>query len=448
MDFNRWKELAVKEAEKRNLTDYALYYAEEEMAKISAFREDVKGFSSQKQGGICLRLTADGRTGYASTELPDESQIGMLFDRALENASLFETASEERLRANDGTYGEKTVEAYDIPDTATLTKKVLALQKSAYEADTRVSDGTESCVISRRRTVRLYNSLGLDLENSTGYSVAVIEALVKQGDETNVGRSLAVGDLAQFDPDGMAKEAAVDGCAKLGAVLVPSGSYPVILDSRQMITFLEAFSGVFSAENAQKGLSLLSGLEGQQAAAKCVTLLEDPLCRHSPVQTPFDDEGTAAREKKIIDGGILTTLLYDQKTARAAGTVSTGNGIKGRYDQTVSPGHFCLYLKPGEKSREELCARIKEGVLVNEIKGLHAGTNEVTGDFSIDSAGFFIRDGKISHPIKSFTLAGNFFDLLKDILAVGSDLRFGMPKGASVVGSPSVLISHLSVAGK
>ena len=58
MDFNRWKELAVKEAEKRNLTDYELYYAEEEMAKISAFREDVKGFSSQKQGGICLRLTA------------------------------------------------------------------------------------------------------------------------------------------------------------------------------------------------------------------------------------------------------------------------------------------------------------------------------------------------------------------------------------------------------
>ena len=89
----------------------------------------------------------------------------------------FETASEERLRADDGIYGEKTVEAYDIPDTATLTRKVLALQKSAYEADTRVSDGTESCVISRRRTVRLYNSLGLDLENSTGYSVAFIEAV-------------------------------------------------------------------------------------------------------------------------------------------------------------------------------------------------------------------------------------------------------------------------------
>lgn len=448
MDFNRWKELAVKEAKRRNLTEYELYYAQEEMAKISAYQEKVKGFSSQKQGGICLRLIVDGRTGYASTELPDENQIGPLFDRALENASLFETASTEGLCADEETYGEKTVEAYDIPDIASLTEEVLALQKAAYAADARVSDGTESCVISRRRAVRLYNSRGLDLENATGYSAAFIEALVKQGDETNVGRSLAVGDMAQFDPDGMAREAAGDGCAKLGAVLVPSGSYPVVFDSRQMITFLEAFSGVFSAENAQKGLSLLSGLEGRQAAAGCVTLMEDPLCRFSPVQTPFDDEGTAVREKKIIDSGILTTLLYDQKAARAKGTVSTGNGIKDRYDQPIRPGHFCLYLKPGEKDREELCAGIKEGVLVNEIKGLHAGTNEVTGDFSIESAGFFIRDGKVSHPIKSFTVAGNFFDLLKDILAVGSDLRFGMPKGASVVGSPSVLISHLSVAGK
>lgn len=447
MDFNRWKELSVKEAEKRNLTDYELYYAEEEMAKISAFQEEVKGFSSRKQGGVCLRLIVDGRTGYASTELPDENQIGPLFDRALENASLFEPAPSEELRASEETYKEKTVETYDIPDVQSLTDKVLALQKAAYAADARVSDGTESCVVSHKRIVRLYNSRGLDLENTTGYSEAFIEALVKE-DETNLGRSFAVGDMAQFDPDGMAKEAAGDGCAKLGAVLVPSGSYPVIFDSRQMITFLAAFSGVFSAENAQKGLSLLSGLEGRQTAAECVTLIEDPLCRFSPVQTPFDDEGTAVRKKNIIDRGILTTLLYDQKTAREAGTVTTGNGIKGGYDQMVRPGYFCLYLQPGEKDREELYAGLKEGVLVNEIKGLHAGTNEVTGDFSIESAGFFIRDGKVAHPIKSFTIAGNFFDLLKDILAVGSDLRFGMPKGASVVGSPSVLISHLSVAGK
>ncbi|MGO0916158.1 metallopeptidase TldD-related protein, partial [Clostridioides difficile] len=41
-------------------------------------------------------------------------------------------------------------------------------------------------------------------------------------------------------------------------------------------------------------------------------------------------------------------------------------------------------------------------------------------------------------------VAGNYFDLLKDIEAIGEDLEFPM----SSIGSPSVVIKELSVAGK
>ena len=40
------------------------------------------------------------------------------------------------------------------------------------------------------------------------------------------------------------------------------------------------------------------------------------------------------------------------------------------------------------------------------MKGFHAGANAVTGDFSIESAGFMIEDGKKGRPVKSFTVAG------------------------------------------
>jgi PmbA protein len=82
------------------------------------------------------------------------------------------------------------------------------------------------------------------------------------------------------------------------------------------------------------------------------------------------------------------------------------------------------------------------------MKGLHAGADAVTGDFSIDSEGFRIRDGKVCEAIKFFTVAGNFFDLLRNIKDVANDLTFGLPSGFTSFGAPSILVSQMSVAGE
>ena len=84
------------------------------------------------------------------------------------------------------------------------------------------------------------------------------------------------------------------------------------------------------------------------------------------------------------------------------------------------------------------------GLLIKEVDGLHAGANFVTGDFSLLSKGFTIKDGKQDQPVEQITIAGNFFEMLKAVQAVGSDLTF--PQGA--FGSPSLYVGRLSVAGK
>ena len=93
-------------------------------------------------------------------------------------------------------------------------------------------------------------------------------------------------------------------------------------------------------------------------------------------------------------------------------------------------------------------ARLKDGIYITELKGLHAGADAVTGDFSIDSEGFMVRDGRICEAVRSFTVAGNFFDLLKKIEAVGDRVYFGIPAGFTVYGSPDVLLRKMSIAGK
>ena len=95
-------------------------------------------------------------------------------------------------------------------------------------------------------------------------------------------------------------------------------------------------------------------------------------------------------------------------------------------------------------SLDDLMKEINEGVIITDLAGLHSGANTVSGDFSLAAKGFYVENGKKSFPVEQITVAGNYFDLLKNITAIGNDLKFPM----SNVGSPSVIVEGLSIAGK
>ena len=89
-----------------------------------------------------------------------------------------------------------------------------------------------------------------------------------------------------------------------------------------------------------------------------------------------------------------------------------------------------------------------KGIYITAMKGFHAGADPVSGDFSIESSGFMIEDGKITCPVEGFTVAGNFFQLLRDIKDIADDLEFDVTVSTFRTGSPSILVDSLSIAGK
>ncbi len=230
----------------------------------------------------------------------------------------------------------------------------------------------------------------------------------------------------------------------LRATPVPSGTYRALIDAKCMPDLLGVFSGIFSAESAQKGMSLLAGKEGEIIASEAVTLMDDPLLEGGYASRPFDDEGVASRTKAVIEKGKLTTLLHNLKTARKAGVPSTGNAARAGYAGSVNISPTNFYLAPGEKSKEELMRDIGNGLVITEVSGLHAGANPISGDFSLIAQGYTLKDGKKDQPVEQITVAGNFYQLLKNIRAVGSDLTFP----GSSIGSPTVDVGEVSVAGK
>ena len=63
--------------------------------------------------------------------------------------------------------------------------------------------------------------------------------------------------------------------------------------------------GVFFAENAQKGFSLLQGKTGEKIASERVTLRDDALLLGGYGTQPFDSEGVSGKNKAVIENGVL-----------------------------------------------------------------------------------------------------------------------------------------------
>lgn len=447
MDYNTFKEAVIAAAKAAGLTEYELYYEGSEDTSVGVFQHEINQFSSSVSGGVCFRCVVNGKMGYASTEDMDPAKAAALVERAMNNAAVLEAEEAVFLCAGGKTYEKLDITPYALPTTEEMISTALSAQEKLYAADSKVVDGCESEVLRQTFRVAICNSKGLDLSYENALSGLVSAAVVSDGKEMTNDYQIELGKLDTIDVDAVVKKAAEKAVGKLGGDVAPTAVCPVVFAPEAMKSLLAAFSSVFSSEAAQKGLSRLGDKEGQVIASPAVTLVDDPFHPQSPVPINFDGEGCPTHTKKVIENGKLNTLLYNLKTAAVAGKETTGNGSKSGYASAVGIRPFTFYLAPGSLTEEELLKKAGKGVYINSLGGLHAGANAVSGDFSLQSAGFLIEDGKKTIPVKSFTVAGNFYDLLKKITDVASELEV-KATGMTAFASPAVLVSELSIAGK
>ena len=446
MDFNSVKEYLFDAAKNAGLDEYEVYFMESEGISAETLKDEISSFSSTVSGGIGFRCIVNGKIGTAATELFTKEEMAELVERAKNNAKYIENDDKAIIFKGSTEYAKAEPKNMAKSDAAEIKSVALDLIKKTYEQSEYITDGTQTYAVQEKTKMILANSHGLYLENEVGVCGALVQAVVAKDGESQYGGDIETG----FDKEKlekMPKEAIDEALAKIGAKEIPSGKYDIIFDGKQMRSLISAFSSVFSGRNAYLGLSLLKGKENEKIASDCLTLIDDPMYSASPMQTAFDGEGVATYKKSVIENGVLKTLLYDLASADKVGRESTGNGIRSSYASTVSISPYHFYIEGGKMSDEELFEALGDGIYITELKGLHAGANAVTGDFSIESAGFEVKNGKVGKAIKSFTVAGNFFELIKNIEALSNNVKFGFPAGFTVFGAPNTLIRGCSVAG-
>lgn len=446
MTYEQFTEKLFAEAAKAGIAPAEVYYAERDSVKVSTHKQALETFAVSSTAGLSFRGMVNGRMGYASTEALDDEAVAMLVRGVRESAALVEDEAVQEIFSGSETYAR--VETFspelDALPAAAHIEAGIALERDGVTRHPQVTetDFNETAYIKSR--VSLRNSYGLSLSHQDNARIQYLSVVARRGEKAASGAAISVGREVQPDLDAKLAEAVDCAVRMLDASPIPSGRMPAIFRNDAMSDLLECFAGAFSAEAAQKGLSLLKGREGEVIAAPCVTLIDDPLMPGGLSSSPFDAEGVATYKKEIIGQGKLNTLLHNLKTARVDGVASTGNASKAGYSAPVRVAPSNFYFAPGADSLDSLTRGMGDGLLVTELAGLHAGANGVSGDFSLSAKGYLIKGGETVQAVDQITVAGNFYALLKDVLAVGSDLF----EGPSGVCSPSVRVKEISVAGK
>lgn len=447
MELKEFIDKLFKEAKSNGFHEYEVYYTDRESLSINVYKEEVEKYNLTTSYGLSFRGKINEKIGYSYTEILDEDAIKMLVKNAKESALVIENEDVQFIYDGDKEYVEVNTyyNGLENPPADKLIELALGMEKETKALDSRVASFGGCGIGYSNSKYGIINSKGLNLENKSNLLSAYVVPIIREGENMYDGMGyVTANSLEDVDPKKIALDGINEAISRIGGKSVPSGKYKTVINNEAMVSILSTFAGVFSGDAAQKGLSLLKDKEGEIIASKKVTLLDNPHLEKGLASVSFDDEGVATKKKDIIHEGKLITLLHNLKTAYKGNTKSTGNGFKSSYASVVGVSPTNFYIQKGNKSFEELLEEVGEGLLITEFAGLHSGANSITGDFSLAAKGFYIKDGKKDFPVEQITVAGNFFDLLKNVVEVGTDLKFPM----SSVGSPSIRVEGLSIAGK
>ena len=444
MTIKEFQEKLLADAMDAGFKEAEVYYERSESFRCTIFEGEIDSYETSEEGGLGLRGLYNGKMGYAYTEKIEEASIPFLIDSAKANADVLDEDDGSDIFEGSENYAthnffSEELTQVSIPDKIALIKSI---EKKTLNYDPRITT-LNYCVIQDFSTDRdMSNNKGLSLNEKKNGLVVFVSAVVKDGDEKKTGSVVKMTrDYESINADEIAKEVAEEALSNLGEQSIPTRKYPIIMRHDAARSLLSTFTPIFSAENTQKDQSLLKGKVGTVIGSSAFTLIDDPFHPGSVGGANFDGEGVATEKRTIVAEGTLQTLFHNRKTAKKDCVETTGHAHKSSYKGTLSVAPINLYIAPGKKSKDELIASVDEGVFITGLAGLHSGVSTISGDFSVAATGFHIKDGKVSSSVKQMTIAGNYFDYMKSIEEVGSDLEFS-PGG---YGSPSLLVKELSV---
>ena len=410
--------------------------------------------------GFGLRAVQGETIGYAhSTEISEQAMR-----RATGTVGLAIGAGGGTVAAAPPATNQKLYSDHNPLTDSTFPAKIDILREmDAYARglDQRVVQVSATIAASHQEVVIL-RADGPDASDSRPMVRMNVSVIVEQDGQRQTGY---VGGGGRYGLDGMLApthwqplihEALRIAVVNLSAIPAPAGVMDVALGAGWPgILLHEAIGHGLEGDFNRKGTSAFAGLMGQRIAAPGVTVLDDGTIPDRRGSITIDDEGTPSGKNTLIEDGVLVGFMQDRQNARLMGVAPTGNGRRQSFAHAPMPRMTNTYMLGGSVDPKDMVADIKNGIYA---VGFGGGQVDITNGkfvFSCTEA-YLVKDGKVGAPVKGATLIGDGATALRQIRAIGNDMRLddGMgncgKQGQWVpvgVGQPSLLIGGLTVGG-
>jgi PmbA protein len=400
---------------------------------------ELKQVQTRESSSIALRIVREGRIGFA---IATGAGLEALVDMAVETSQFGGLANFQFPSSQDYSkvrIFDPEIEQMSMERMVEIGKEVIAKVRGHTPdilCDVGVTRGTSSVsLINSQGGEGGYDKsfFGLSLE---GILVRDTDILWVEDSESSCRPDLiGIDDLAdrviwQLE---MAKKKATVATKLLPIIFTPHGVASALLSPLVL---------AFNGKTVLEGASPLKDKLGEQVFDKRLSLWDDATVAYGVGSYPFDDEGVPSQRLALVSNGVVANFLYDLQTAALAGAHSTGNGK--RVGGFPSPAISSLILGKGDVSFQAMLEDMKEGLIVEEVIGAEQG-NLLGGDFGGNVLlGYKVENGEIMGRVKDTMIAGNVYQVLKELLGVGQETRWV----GGILQTPPLYCSSVSVTTK
>ena len=444
--------------------DYADLYFEYRINHAIVLEEQIiKSATKGVNLGVGVRVISGEKTGYAHSD--DLNRDNIL--KAARTAAFIANASTHGGKVQVPSPLNQERNLYSIPvfpAELEIAHKINLLRDADLAArayDPRITQ-VQASYVDETKHILIVTSDGKaswDLQPMVRMNVMCI---AEEGGKRQSGyqggggrRALEIftGDL---DPKALAQESARQAILQLAAVDAPAGPMEVVLGPGWPgILLHEAIGHGLEADFNRKKTSAFAGLVGQKVASELCTVVDDGTIPFRRGSLNVDDEGNPTNQTVLIEKGILQGYLQDRLSAKLMKSDLTGNGRRQSYDHIPLPRMTNTFMMAGESAPEDIIRSVKKGLYAVQFGG---GQVDITSGKFVFSASeaYLIEDGHITAPVKGATLIGDGPTVLRQVTAVGNDLKLDQGIGICgkdgqtipvSVGLPTIKIREITVGG-
>lgn len=441
MNKQAWIECALQ----KGMESFEIYESLSKQREVTWFQGQMDTFVTSSVLGTSIRGVYNGKMAYMALEEVKDTDMESTIDALIDQAKTVTSEDIDKIREPQESTPVEHHKDWVQPSMEKIQSILKELEAKIMAYDPRIIQVTTLGWQEAWGERSITNSYGMEVHDEDRMQILVAGAACKQDEDIKDDYNVeVVYDLSKFDKDTFVKELCERTLYKLGAVILSSRTCPVIFEKDAMTSLFGAFTGLFSGDLIYKGISPLKDKLNTKVFSEKITVIDNPRNTDALSIANFDDEGCPTKEKVLVENGIFTMMLHNTKSALQMHTESTGNGFKAGYASSVGVSPMNCYIVPGEKSLEQLCEEMKDGFVITDLAGLHAGIDFVTTNFSLQCSGYWVKDGKRDQSVTLVTVAANFLELMKKVTDVGSDLDW---KYRSVV-APSIAFASCAISGE